>query len=329
VLTVFLIKIEKSSAQDFHYTQFYNSPMNLNPALTGVFNGDHRFIGSLRQQWSKINEAWMTFGGSYDSKIMPKKSKNSFIGWGLQFNYDQDGLSKLSLANLNLSGSYNHFLNKNNILTAGLMLGYASRGFNPDALSWDEQWSGVQYVSSLNSGESYNMERVGIIETGVGLNYRWQKSSRTKVDLGAGFFHLNAPEANYYSNDDQNLPRKLSLYGIGNLQLTQYIDLQLHIMNQNQGEYTETVFGGLAKFYLNQKKGRTAQLHVGAGYRSTESVFPTIAVQWGNVYVGANYDVDLSPFNTLTSKRGGPEVHVRYIIANVKPLGLNKACPIF
>ena len=112
MLAIIFIKNETIIAQDFHYTQFYNSPMNLNPASTGVFKGDHRFIGSLRQQWSKINQAWKTFGGSYDTKIMPKESTKSFIGWGIQFNYDRDGLSNLSLANLNVSGSYSYLLIK-------------------------------------------------------------------------------------------------------------------------------------------------------------------------------------------------------------------------
>ena len=35
-----------AGAQDVHYTQFYNSPLTTNPALTGVFNGSYR-IGAI------------------------------------------------------------------------------------------------------------------------------------------------------------------------------------------------------------------------------------------------------------------------------------------
>ncbi len=27
-----------SNAQDFHYSQFFNSPLHLNPGLTGIYN---------------------------------------------------------------------------------------------------------------------------------------------------------------------------------------------------------------------------------------------------------------------------------------------------
>ncbi len=329
VFSIFIIKIEKTTAQDFHYTQFYNSPLNLNPALTGVFNGDQRFIGSFRQQWAKINESWMTVGGSYDTKLRPKKSSKGFFGVGAQFNYDIDGLSKLNLANLNLSGSYSYALNKSNILTGGLTLGFASRGFNEKALSWDEQWNGSAYVANDPSGEGFDASRVNILESAVGLNYRWQKSTRTKIDLGAGLFHLTSPKADYYNAEGQRLPRRLSLYAIANVQLTQFLDVQVQAINQSQEEYGETLFGGLLKFYLSQKSGGNAQLHLGLGYRTSESLYPTIAVQWGDWYAGLSYDVDLSPFNTHTSKAGGPELHVRYIISKVKPLAARKACPIF
>ena len=42
------------------------------------------------------------------------------------------------------------------------------------------------------------------------------------------------------------------------------------------------------------------------------------------------FDVDNNEFNRLlNSNKGGPEVHVRYIITNVKPVNEHKACPIY
>ena len=37
--------IGKSFSQDLHYSQFYNAPLVISPALTGIFNGDQRFYG--------------------------------------------------------------------------------------------------------------------------------------------------------------------------------------------------------------------------------------------------------------------------------------------
>ena len=42
------------NAQDPHFSQFYASPLLLNPALTGAFPGNVRASGSYREQWPSI-----------------------------------------------------------------------------------------------------------------------------------------------------------------------------------------------------------------------------------------------------------------------------------
>ncbi|NNF35025.1 MAG: PorP/SprF family type IX secretion system membrane protein [Saprospiraceae bacterium] len=316
------------SGQDLHYSQFYNSPINVNPASTGVFNGDQRFMASFRDQWRTVPVPWLTFSGSYDQKIYPKGSTKGFFGWGLLFNYDRQGDSKLNLTNINLSGSYTRILNQNNLISFGLMLGYSSRGFNLDALTWDKQWDGVTFDPNLSTGENFDFERISFLETALGINYRWQKSSRTKIDFGAAAFHLVQPEPNF-QNDDLRLPIRLAFNAVGNFQLTSNLDIQLHALQQLQNEYQETVFGGLFKFHLGDDESKNTQLHAGLGYRTTEALFPTFAIQHKNIYVGVSYDIDLSDFNQVTNNRGGPEVHFRYIISKVKPLSDFKVCPIY
>ena len=39
-------------AQDPHFSQFFSSPLTLNPAFTGKFDGAVRFIGDYRNQWN-------------------------------------------------------------------------------------------------------------------------------------------------------------------------------------------------------------------------------------------------------------------------------------
>ena len=58
-----------SFAQDIHFSQFNNSPLNLNPAQTGLFNGDWRFVGNLRNQWSSVPVPYRTFSLSTDTTL--------------------------------------------------------------------------------------------------------------------------------------------------------------------------------------------------------------------------------------------------------------------
>jgi hypothetical protein len=125
------------SGQDIHHTQFYTTPLNINPGLTGVFNGDHRIAVNLRRQWWVDNIVrYMTITGSYDMKFYPKKwkSKGNWNG-GILFNYDQAGDSRLGLAHLGFSVSYSYPLNVNNIITLGGLFGVSHRRFNPDELN--------------------------------------------------------------------------------------------------------------------------------------------------------------------------------------------------
>lgn len=331
--TLFLLfgNTEKVIGQDFHYSQFYNQPLAFNPALTGIYNGDERISGSIRDQWRSVPVPWFNFSVGYDRKFYPKKSDNGFFGGGLYFNYDVQGDSKLRLANINLSGSYTRILNQRNLLTIGAALGYSSRGFNPTDLTWDRYWDEQSFVvdPSRGSGETFEFETLSFIETALGLNYRWQKSARTKLDIGIGGFHLTTPSAKYISaTSAQDLPIRLSLYGIYSRELTDKLDLQLDALYQKQDAYNELLFGGYLNFYLNQQRGKEFQFRVGLGYRTRKAIYPKLGIEFNNIFIAGSYDIYMTDF-TREHGGGGPELHIRYIIKHVKPLGKFKVCPIF
>ncbi|MBT8233160.1 MAG: PorP/SprF family type IX secretion system membrane protein [Saprospiraceae bacterium] len=334
VFFIMILGLKIAEAQDLHYSQFYNAPLNINPGLTGIFNGDQRVTLSFRDQGRSIPVPYLTFSASYDHKILPKKSKNGFFGVGAFFNYDKQGDSNLRLINLNLAGSYSRIINERNILTIGGLIGYANRGFDPAALTWDSQWDTRtnSFNSSLGSGETFSFESFGYLETGLGLNYRWQKTQRTKLDVGIGGFHLTSPQSRFNDAVDQKLPLRLSAYAIYTKELNADLDLQLDAMYQLQGEYREMLLGAYLNFYLNQTRGKERQFRVGGGYKTTADVlFIKAGIQINEWFLSASYDIDLS--ETASQHVGasgrGPELHLRYIIKHVKPLGKFKTCPIF
>ncbi|MFZ1751788.1 MAG: PorP/SprF family type IX secretion system membrane protein [Saprospiraceae bacterium] len=328
---LFFVSFSKINAQDLHYSQFYNAPQNINPALTGVFNGDHRYVVSMRDQWRFVPVPWFTMSGAYDRKLYILKGDHHFLGGGISLNHDRQGDASLNLTSLNLNAAYHRILTPHHIVSGGLTLGVASRGFNSQTLTWDKQWDGEVFNSALPTGESFaNFERIVFIETGLGLNYRYQKDNRTYLDAGISGLHLVKPNTAFYDPAVSKLPQRFTYNVVGQAKLTEKLDLQLHVLHQVQGPYNETVFGGLAKIHVNQKRGKEIQLHAGMGYRTAQSLIPTLAIQYNNIYAGLSYDIDTNQFNDiLRSNKGGPEIHVRYIIAHVKSLKLAKVCPIY
>jgi len=114
----YLFLFDTTNGQDIHHSQFYTSPLNVNPALTGVFNGDWRAAGNFRSQWFVDDLVqYMTFTGSFDKRFYPKKwtTKGMWNG-GILFNYDQAGDSKMSFGNLGVSISLSCTIHINKLL---------------------------------------------------------------------------------------------------------------------------------------------------------------------------------------------------------------------
>ena len=67
------------SAQDIHFSMFYASPITLNPALTGVFDGTYRVAAIYRNQWQSVSTPYNTFAASFDIKLLQDKLKNECL----------------------------------------------------------------------------------------------------------------------------------------------------------------------------------------------------------------------------------------------------------
>ena len=301
---LFLLLAGSLSSQDIHYSQFYNSPLNTNPAKTGIFNGDKRLNLSYRSQWRSVPVPWTTFSGSFDRKFYPKYGRQHFWSAGVLFNYDQQGdIADIDLTNFNVTGSWTKILNENNLFTVGAILGYATRGFDFNSLTFDNQWNGQEFDSGLSAEENFDTERTSFIENGLGLNYRWQKSSRTKLDLGVGGYHLIRPGISFNDDDDVKLSRRISFTGVGSFELSRKLDLQANALYQFQEDSNELILSALGKIYINQQRGKELALHLGFGWRSGDSVFPIVALQHRQMYISLNYDIDTTDFAEIHNQR--------------------------
>ena len=72
-LLFWIVAISNARGQDPNFAQFFSSPLNINPALTGNINGDWRVISNFRDQWIGPASPYMTGSISYDRKVMQDK----------------------------------------------------------------------------------------------------------------------------------------------------------------------------------------------------------------------------------------------------------------
>ncbi len=332
------------SAQDIHYSQFYNAPFVLNPGLTGIFGGDVRVTGNFRNQWHRVPVDYTTFSAAVDMNFINRTARKGFFSGGLAFTRDQAGYSKLQLVNLGLNGSYTRAFDDNFFGTIGAQLGVNSRRFKTDQLSFDEQFDQYQgvYIPGSPTGENFTNTSNFFLDFGLGINFRVQElkrnqlvdllTKRSKLDFGIGVFHLNQPDQAFFAGEKVKLPMRFSPYLMGVLQLSSSLDLAGNVYGQFQTVYQEYLGMLGLNIHLSRTLGRQFAVQPGLGYRFNnvfgDAWIPNIQATYNNWRVGFSYDLNRSDFKVATDRRGGPEVSIRYIFRSVPALPYFKFCPL-
>lgn len=250
--------------------------------------------------------------------------------------YDRAGDANLENTNVLLSGSYTRQLDRQNFLTFGLSAGFGQRRFDPDKLTFDNQWNGFIFDPNRPVNETFDDTNFSYPDFGVGFNWRGQGNKvmgkgRTKIDLGFGAYHLSQPAQNFQGGDKSKLPVRMSFYTMPVIQLNQKADIVGNATFQKQRKYTEILAGAGYRHHLNTKKSREIAVQFGFSYRfnpSGDALIAAAELHYHYLVVGFSWDVNTSGFSPATNRNGGPELSVRYIIKKVRPISAFKACPL-
>ena len=343
-LITVLIALSGIDAQDEHFTQFYNTPLLMNPGLAGVFGGNTRFQASYRNQWSSVPVDYNTFAAAVDHKFIGPRVRTGFFTGGLSFNYDRAGTSRLTALALNLHGSYTQKLTRHFYTTLGATVGGNQRRFDISDLMFDNQYDqGAGVVDpSLGSGENFlDNDQNNFFDFSAGINFHLQSltdaslidrlEKRSALNFGIGLFHLTRPNQSFIEGIDSPLSMRFSPYVAGVLQLGKDFDLVGSVTAQIQVPYNEYVTGLGGRLHL--KRSVKTQLAIQLAFlvrfhEIADTYSPAFELHYNNWHFSFSYDVTLSEFSVATNRRSGPEFSIRYIIKQVKPLPTFKICPL-
>lgn len=319
------------TAQDIHFTNFGFSPLNTNPALTGVFPGDVRANASYKQQWGVFSDlvSYTTFSGSADFKLGNKIADFSPWRAGVLLNYDQAGWSRLQNMSFTLAGSYMMPLTKKDFLSGGVSAGFNQRSFRTQDLTWDDQYVERIYDPNVVSKD------VGLFDgstnyttLNAGINYHRQApNSRGAFDFGFGAFQFNKPSVNFRTGVKISCDPRFSASLSTNLPLSDRFDILLDGLYQIQGPHKELVGGIGGRIYLINKETSLLALEAGVSVRSADAFSPHIGLLYNQWRIAVNFDANYSQFTNATNRLGGPEVHVMYIFKRVRPANYCPLCP--
>ncbi|MEQ1744632.1 MAG: PorP/SprF family type IX secretion system membrane protein [Saprospiraceae bacterium] len=321
-------------AQDIHFSQFGNSPLNLSPGLNGVFGGDVRFVGNFRSQWNAVPVPYTTFSGTIEHKIYHRKNRyDRYFTGGLLINLDRQGSLALTSLQIGIPVGFTLPVTKDNYLSLGITPAFGQRSFGTNKWSFDAQFVDCLYDPTAATHEDGSLFSTNIqyFDLSAGLNFRhYAKNSRTRFDLGAALHHFNRPDHNFWTNNTKGvrLAARMAMYGNALAQLTDRFDLLGQVMYQEQGTYRELVYGVAGRLLLSAKRYDELAVQVGATFRHryTDAFVWTAEVHWRTWTLGFSYDLNLSEFDIATESRGGPELALIYRLYKIKPVA--KQCPI-
>ena len=130
------------AAQDIHLSHIHASPTHLNPAMTGLFNADLRFIANYKGQWNSFTNGYRTAVASADMKLNRGIGNRDDVGVGFMAIGDQAGDLEFRTLNVGLSLSYLKALNSNgsNFLSAGVQGGIIQQRINTNLAILEQEF---------------------------------------------------------------------------------------------------------------------------------------------------------------------------------------------
>lgn len=205
IFLVFLILLSSLGlkSQDLVFSQFYNAPLLLNPAFTGVTQYP-TFTLNYRNQWPSFDNAYISYAGSYNQYFAKARS-----GLGMQITSDVEADGILKNNSVGLYYSYTLEFSGDNYLKMGL-----SGTIGQSSVDWSRLVFGDQLPQTggpiINSGE--------IAPTNLSTQYFDISSGflfyNKKFYLGFGLFHLNNPSVGFRLNgpSDNGIPLRISAH---------------------------------------------------------------------------------------------------------------------
>lgn len=316
LLTVVYIN---SFAQDLHFSQFDVNVTTLNPAYTGVMQGDFRIANNYRNQWGTVSAPFSTFSVAYDMNILNKKQNKglSDVGIGIGFFSDKIGTSNLSQNQFNISLSAIQQVNFDTKLSLGLQGAYNQQSISYDNLTWDSQFQAHEFQENLPSDESFANGQAGFIDINAGLllqNESWDNTFK----MGAAVYHINSPSRNLISNE--KLSPKIVGHASYEVKLGRGISNRSIIpklLYTRQRKHQEILIGGVYRNYMQQASKYTrfaTQTFVDFGiyYRVQDAIVVTAGMHLKRFSFALSYDSNISKLRTASSTIGGIEVSLSY-----------------
>jgi type IX secretion system PorP/SprF family membrane protein len=310
--SVMLFKATSSKGQDMHFTQFFSSPLYLNPAFAGA-NVCSRVSTTYRNQWPGVSKTYRSYLLSVDHYIQRYN-----LGIGVLFGNDVAGTGDLKTTIINPIVAYELKVNRSLSMRFAVQPGIGMKSVNFNALLFGDQIARGGNVASL---ETPTQSRT-YFDIGAGaLLYT------KKYWLGSSVYHLTRPDVALMGNGDGVLPIKYSVHGGAKYvfnpkerNLYEQRSISPAFNFRGQREFSQLDIG----FYFTQYVFNIGLWYRGIpvlkaykpGYSNNDAIAMIIGIKTDRFNIGYSFDYTISRLTHLT--QGAHEVTLAYQLCKFK-----------
>lgn len=208
VILVFVMVLTamKTYSQDTHFSQFYASPVFLNPALAGS-NHCARANINYRNQWLSYTSNYITYAASVDKYV-------NFLSGGVALlaYYDEAGDGVLIRKSVSATYSYHLKASRHTTVSAAISGGFYNQSLNTSKLVFADMILPDGSVNTSSTSEVFP-ERTNVIvpdfSAGVFIGHK------QRFFGGLAFHHVNQPDISFYSGNvfEARLNMKITAHG--------------------------------------------------------------------------------------------------------------------
>jgi type IX secretion system PorP/SprF family membrane protein len=328
---LFSIILLTASAQDPNFSQFFASPMTLNPAMTGKFSGDFRIAGNYRNQWPTINNAFTTYTVSADFGVL----KNNIpeidqFGAGVMGFSDQSGNGILKNNYLGVSTAYHKGLDENgfNQIGVGFQGTFVNKRLDITNLKFEDQLTSLGFTGVTSEVFSANQISLSYFDLNAGILFNGTSNGDNNYYAGVSMYHINRPKETFQGGQFF-IPARVTFQAGGMLPVGEYDGVHFSANHSRQANATNTVIGGAYMLNLNADNYSPTNLYVGSWFRFGDAIIPYVGLEFGEFRIGTTYDVNVSSLKPASNMRGGAEISLIYVKQPRDPNAKKLLCPKF
>ncbi len=312
LVAVCIMQYSMMHAQDLHFSQYFNTPLLVNPANTGFApDVDWRAGINYRNQWASVTpNPYKTMSAWGDVQLFNNRFPDGWVGLGATLLKDVAGSGSLSATRGFASIAYHQLLGLKSLLSGGFNVGFVNKRIDISKLTFDNQWNGKFFDVTTPSGESFAANSVTYLDIQAGLNYAFFPSENAYFNAGFSAMHLNRPKESFFAEEfeDTRLDPRLTIFLNGSFKLNNQWIINPNVYVSKMGTVYETV-GGLNAHY-NLSGDGSSQLIGGLYVRLKDALIPMIGYQWNDLAITINYDATSSSLGTYNQTRGAYELSI-------------------